>query len=321
MSHDVVIAGACRTAVGSFQGTLKDTHVKELGRIVGQEAIRRAGISESIIDEVVCGNVIQAGLGGNIGRQIQGAIGIPWSSPACTVNQLCASAMRAFEIGYHNITLGLTDICLVVGVENMTLAPYLIPKARAGYRMGPGTIEDAMLLDALVCSVEGYHMGMTAENVAEKYAISRQEQDRLAVLSQQRAAAAIRQGRFRDEIVPVEVKQKKKSIVFDTDEHPREGTTEEILSGLKPVFKKDGTVTAGNASGVNDGAAAVVLMSLQKARDLGAAPLAKMPKISAKMMIERPKPLAESMGFPKKTERVEVRPRFLAKLQFQRGDF
>jgi acetyl-CoA C-acetyltransferase len=275
MNHDVVIAGACRTAVGSFQGTLKDTPVRELGRIVGQEAIKQAGISESVIDEVVCGNVIQAGLGGNVGRQIQGAIGIPWSSPACTINQLCASAMRAFEIGCHNITLGMTDICLVVGVENMTMAPYLIPKARAGYRMGPGTIEDAMLLDALVCSVEGYHMGMTAENVAEKYTISRQEQDRLALLSQQRAAAAIRQGRFKDEIVPVEVKQKKENLVFDTDEHPREGTTEEILSGLKPVFKKDGTVTAGNASGVNDGAAAVVLMSLQKARELGAAPLAK----------------------------------------------
>jgi acetyl-CoA C-acetyltransferase len=275
MNHDVIIAGACRTAVGSFQGTLKDTPVRELGRIVGQEAIKQAGISESVIDEVVCGNVIQAGLGGNVGRQIQGAIGIPWSSPACTINQLCASAMRAFEIGCHNITLGMTDICLVVGVENMTMAPYLIPKARAGYRMGPGTIEDAMLLDALVCSVEGYHMGMTAENVAEKYTISRQEQDRLALLSQQRAAAAIRQGRFKDEIVPVEVKQKKENLVFDTDEHPREGTTEEILSGLKPVFKKDGTVTAGNASGVNDGAAAVVLMSLQKARELGAAPLAK----------------------------------------------
>jgi acetyl-CoA C-acetyltransferase len=275
MNHDVIIAGACRTAVGSFQGTLKDTPVRELGRIVGQEAIKQAGISESVIDEVVCGNVIQAGLGGNVGRQIQGAIGIPWSSPACTINQLCASAMRAFEIGCHNITLGMTDICLVVGVENMTMAPYLIPKARAGYRMGPGTIEDAMLLDALVCSVEGYHMGMTAENVAEKYTISRQEQDRLALLSQQRAAAAIRQGRFKDEIIPVEVKQKKENLVFDTDEHPREGTTEEILSGLKPVFKKDGTVTAGNASGVNDGAAAVVLMSLQKARELGAAPLAK----------------------------------------------
>lgn len=275
MQHEVVIAGACRTAIGSFQGTLKDMHVKQLGRIVGEEAIRRAGISKNEVDELVCGNVIQAGVGGNIGRQIQGAIGIPWSSPACTVNQLCASAMRAFEIGAHNIRLGQNEISLIVGVENMSMAPYLIPKARTGYRMGPATLEDALLLDALECPVENYHMGMTAENVAEKFAISRQEQDKLAVLSQQRAAAAIREGRFKDEIVPVEVPMKKKTVVFDTDEHPRKETTEEILAKLNPVFKKDGTVTAGNAAGVNDGAAAVVLMSAKKALELAITPLAR----------------------------------------------
>ena len=275
MKQEVVIASACRTAIGKFLGTLKDKHVKELGAIVGKEAITRACITPNDIDEIICGNVIQAGLGGNIARQIQGAIGIPWSAPACTVNQLCTSSMRAFEIGCHNIMLGKTEICLTVGVENMTIAPYLLPKGRSGYRMGPGTLEDAMLLDALICSVENYHMGMTAENVAVKYNISREEQDRLAALSQERAAAAIKGGKFKHEIVPVEVKQKKQITAFDTDEHPRKGTTEEVLSKLKPVFKTDGTVTAGNASGVNDGAAAVVLMSSQKAKTLGINPLAR----------------------------------------------
>jgi acetyl-CoA C-acetyltransferase len=275
MQKEVVIASACRTAIGSFLGTLKDIPVKELGRIVGQEAIKRAGISTSDIDEVVCGNAIQAGAGANVGRQIQGATGIPWSSPACTVNQLCTSSMRAFEVGAHNIMSGKTDTCLVVGVENMTIAPYLIKKGRTGYRMGPGTLEDAILLDALICSIENYHMGMTAENIASKYVISRQEQDHLAVISQQRAASAISEGKFKDEIVPVEVRQKKKTIVFSTDEHPRPETTEEILANLKPVFKEGGTVTAGNASGINDGAAAAILMSSEKAQNLGLTPLAK----------------------------------------------
>ncbi len=275
MNNDVVIAGACRTAIGSFLGTLKDMHVTELGRIVGAEALCRAGILAGDIDEVVCGNVIQAGAGGNVGRQIQGAIGIPWDRPACTINQLCASGMRALEIGAQNIMLGKTEICLVVGVENMSMSPYVIPKAREGYRMGSGTLEDAMLLDALICSIENYHMGVTAENIAATYRISRNEQDKLALLSQQRAAAAITKGAFRDEIVHVHVKHNKQTVVFDTDEHPRKNTTEEILANLRPVFKQDGTVTAGNSSGVNDGAAAVVLMSSQKARDIGANAQAK----------------------------------------------
>jgi acetyl-CoA C-acetyltransferase len=275
MQQVVVIASACRTAIGKFQGTLKETPVKELGALVGRKAAARAGITPGEIDEVICGNVIQAGLGGNIARQIQGAIGIPWNVPACTVNQLCASSMRALEIGFHSIMLGRAEVCLIVGVENMTMAPYLVLKGRSGYRMGPGTIEDAMLHDALTCAVENYHMGMTAENVASRYAISREEQDRLAVLSHERAVKAIKKGTFKDEIVPVEVKNKKQTIIFDTDEHPREGTTEEGLSSLKPVFKKDGTVTAGNASGINDGAAAVVLMSSRKARESGVPPLAR----------------------------------------------
>ncbi len=275
MQQEVVIAAACRTAIGKFQGTLKETPVKELGALVGREAAARAGITPDEIDEVICGNVIQAGLGGNIARQIQGAIGIPWDVPACTVNQLCASSMRALEIGFHSIMLGRAEVCLIVGVENMTMAPYLLLKGRSGYRMGHGTIEDAMLHDALTCALENYHMGMTAENVASRYAISREEQDSLAVLSHERAIKAIKKGRFKDEIVPVEVKNKKQTIIFDTDEHPREGTTEEGLSSLKPVFKKAGTVTAGNASGINDGAAAVVLMSSRKARESGITPLAR----------------------------------------------
>ncbi len=275
MQQEVVIASACRTAIGKFQGTLKDTPVKELGALVGRAAVTRAGITPDDIDEIVCGNVIQAGLGGNIARQIQGGIGVPWSAPACTVNQLCASSMRALEIGFHTIMFGSADVCLIVGVENMTMAPYLLLKGRSGYRMGSGTLEDAMLHDALTCSVENYHMGMTAENVASRYAISREEQDRLAVLSHERAVKAIKEGIFKDEIVPVEIQQRKQTITFDTDEHPREGTTEESLSLLKPVFKKEGTVTAGNASGINDGAAAVVLMSSRKARDEGITPLAR----------------------------------------------
>ncbi len=275
MQQEVVIASACRTAIGKFQGTLKDTPVKELGALVGRAAVTRAGITPDDIDELICGNVIQAGLGGNIARQIQGGIGVPWSAPACTVNQLCASSMRALEIGFHTIMFGSADVCLIVGVENMTMAPYLLLKGRSGYRMGPGTLEDAMLHDALTCSVENYHMGMTAENVASRYAISREEQDRLAVLSHERAVKAIKEGIFKDEIVPVEIQQRKQTITFDTDEHPREGTTEESLSLLKPVFKKEGTVTAGNASGINDGAAAVVLMSSRKAREAGITPLAR----------------------------------------------
>jgi len=274
MAREVCIVGACRTPIGSFQGSLQNVHVKELGRIVGAEALRRADIEPEDVDEIVCGNVIQAGCGGNVARQIQGALGIPWEAPAATINQLCASGMRALEIAAHNIMLGKSTVSLVLGVENMSMAPYLLSKARTGYRMGSGMLEDAMLLDALVCSIEGYHMGMTAENIAERYAISRNEQDELACESQRRAAAAISKGMFRDEIVPVEIRQKKEILLFDTDEHVRVGTTMEKLAGLKPAFKDNGTVTAGNASGVNDGAAAVVLMSRERAAAMSLQPLA-----------------------------------------------
>jgi len=274
MKDDVVIVGACRTAIGSFLGSLQDVHVKDLGCIAGTEALRRAGLGPEDVDEIVCGNVIQAGCGGNVARQIQASIGIPWQAGALTVNQLCSSGMRALEIAAHNIMQQKTDSSLVLGVENMTMAPYLIPNGRTGYRMGPATVEDAMLLDALVCSVEQYHMGMTAENVAARYEISREEQDALACESQARAARAIAEGRFHDEIVPVKVRRRKETCMFDTDEHVRPGTTMEALAALKPVFRQNGTVTAGNASGVNDGAAAVVLMSARRARQLRIEPLA-----------------------------------------------
>ena len=275
MRSKVVIASACRTPIGDLLGALKDIHPRELGRIAGSDALKRAGIAPDQVDELVCGNVIQAGVGGNIGRQIQAALGIPWEAPACTVNQLCASSMRAFEITSHNIMIGASAVSLVVGTESMSSAPYLLLKGRSGYRMGAGVVEDAMLLDALVCSMEHYHMGVTAENVAQRYGISREEQDRLALLSQERAVAAIKSGKFRDEIIPVEITEKKSVKVFDTDEHPREGTTMEALANLKTVFKEGGTVTAGNASGVNDGAAAAVLMSEEKAKELGIKPLAR----------------------------------------------
>jgi len=274
MSNKVVIVSACRTPIGDMLGSLKDVHPRELGRIVGAEALKRAGLAPGQVDELVCGNVIQAGVGGNIGRQIQAELGIPWQAPACTVNQLCASSMRAFEIASHNIMVGASAVSLIVGTENMSGAPYLLLKGRSGYRMGSGVLEDAMLLDALVCSVEHYHMGVTAENVAAAFGITREEQDRLGVLSQERAVAAIKSGKFRDEIVPVEIKEKKGARLFDTDEHPREGATMEALAKLKTVFKENGTVTAGNASGVNDGACAAVLMSEEKAQELGIKPLA-----------------------------------------------
>jgi len=275
MLNNVVSASACRTPIGNFLGSLKAVPAQELARIVGAEALRRANIFSSQVDELVCGNVIQAGVGANIGRQIQGALKIPWQAPACTVNQLCASSMRAFEIACHNIMLGKSSISLVIGTESMSRAPYLLMQGRAGYRMGSGVVEDAMLLDALVCSIEHYHMGVTAENVAQKYGITREDQDRLAVMSQERAIAAIKSGRFRDEIIAVEIKEKKGVRLFDTDEHPRDGTTMEVLAKLKTVFRENGTVTAGNASGVNDGAAAAVIMSEQKARELNIKPLAQ----------------------------------------------
>lgn len=275
MVREVVIVGAARTPVGDFGGMFKDIPAVDLGVLAAKEAIKRAGVSPEQIEEVVAGMVCVSGAKGNPARQVQLKAGIPDATPAATVNQLCGSGLRAIEIVYEQIALGRADTGLAVGMENMTRAPYLIPKARHGYRMGDGVIHDSMLYDALIDAFHNYHMGVTAENLAEKYKISRQEQDELAFLSHKRATAAIENGKFKDEIVPVIYQDKKGDKVLDTDEHPRFDVSMEKMAKLKPVFKADGTVTAANASGINDGAAALVLMTREKAEELGVKPLAR----------------------------------------------
>lgn len=271
----VVIVGAARTPIGDFLGSLKDIPAVELGVIAARAAMERAGISPEQVEDVVAGMVYKEGVKGNPARQVQLKCGIPVEAAAVTVEQQCASGMRAVEVAAQQIMLGKSSISLAVGMESMSQVPYLLMGARTGYRMGPGRVEDALLYDALHDAFHGYHMGMTAENLAERYGITRREQDELALLSHQRAVSAIQQGKFKDEIVPVEVKTRKGTVIIDTDEHPRPDTSLDALSKLRPVFKEGGTVTAGNASGVNDGAAALILMAEPKARELGVKPLAK----------------------------------------------
>ena len=260
-TKEVVIVSACRTAIGRFMGSLADVSARELAMTVGKEAFVRAGIKPEQADEIVMGQ-LYTGLQGSLpARQVAMRIGMAHRSSAVSVNQNCASGMRALEIAAHNIMLGKTEIGLVIGVESMTNAPYMLPKARMGYRMGVGQIEDSMLHDGLYDALVPGHMGLTAENVAEQYGISRQECDELALLSHTRAAQAIDAGHFTKEIVPVEIQSRKGTLYFDTDEHLIRGCTIESLTKLKPAFKKDGVVTAGNASGVNDGASAVIIMS------------------------------------------------------------
>lgn len=272
--REVVLVGACRTPVGTFNGTLKDVPAVELGSIVMKEAIKRAGIKPEQIDEVVFGCVLQAALGQNVARQAAIKAGIPNEVTAFTINKVCASGLRAVSLAAQIIKAGDADIVMAGGMENMTMAPYALEKARNGYRMNDGVLVDVMIKDGLWDAFNNYHMGITAENVNELYGITREEQDEFGLRSQQKAAAAIASGRFKDEIVPVVVKSKKGDIVFDTDEHPRL-TSLEKLAQLKPAFKKDGSVTAGNASGINDGAAAVIVMSKEKADELGIKPMAK----------------------------------------------
>ena len=272
--RNVVIASACRTAIGKFGGTLKDTPAAELGTIVIKEAMNRAGIKPEMVDEVYMGNVIQAGNGQNPARQSAVNAGIPVEVPATTINVLCGSGLHCVNLGAKLIAMGDKDIIVAGGMENMDMAPYLLTKARFGYRMNAGTVEDAMIRDALTDAFGGYHMGITAENVAEQWKLTREELDAFALESQTKAEKAITEGRFKDEIVPVTIRTRKGDIVFDTDEGNRPGTTMEALAKLKPAFKKDGVVTAGNASGINDGAAALVLMSEEKAKELGIKPLA-----------------------------------------------
>lgn len=268
----VVIASACRTAIGSFGGTLKNISAAKLGSIVVKEALKRAGIDPASVDDVYFGNVLQAGSGQNVARQVSLGAGIPKEVPATTINIVCGSGLKTVAMAASAIKAGDADIIVCGGTENMSAAPYAIPTARWGARMNDGKIVDIAVKDGLWDAFNDYHMGITAENVAEQYGITREMQDEFSVRSQQKAQSAVSSGRFKDEIIPVEVPQRKGDpIIFDTDEYPKFGTTMEKVAKLKPAFKKDGTgtVTAANASGLNDGAAALVVMSLEKAEELG----------------------------------------------------
>jgi len=267
---NAVIVSAVRTPVGKFNGTIKDIAAYQLGSIAIKEAVKRAGLSPEQIDEVIFGNVLTTGLGQNPARQASMGAGLPKEVPAFTVNKVCASGLKSVALAAQSIKAGDNQIVIAGGQENMSATPYAIPSARWGSRMGNATLLDCMINDGLWEKFNDYHMGMTAENIAEKYKISREEQDRFSEKSENNAEKAIKSGIFKDEIVPVNVPQKKGNpLVFDTDEFPTLGTTFEKLSKLKPAFKKDGTVTAGNASGINDSAAALVVMSEEKAKELG----------------------------------------------------
>lgn len=270
----VVIASACRTAIGKFGGTLSNVPAAELGATVIKEAVARAGLTPEQIDHVYMGCVIQAGQGQNVARQASIKAGLPITTPAVTVNVVCGSGLNCVNMAAQMIKAGDAEIVVAGGMENMDMAPYALDKARTGYRMGNGQIIDTMVNDALWDAFNNYHMGITAENVCEQWGLTREELDEFAAASQNKAAAAIANGEFKDEIVPVVIKNKKGDIVFDTDEGPRAGTTAESLAKLRPAFKKDGMVTAGNSSTINDGAAALVIMSEEKAQELGIKPLA-----------------------------------------------
>ncbi|QAA31075.1 acetyl-CoA C-acetyltransferase [Clostridium manihotivorum] len=272
---EVVIVSAVRTAIGAYGKTLKDVPAVELGAIVIKEAVKRAGINANSIDEVVFGNVLQAGLGQNPARQAAVKAGLPVEIPALTLNKVCGSGLRSVSLAAQIIKAGDADIIVAGGMENMSAAPFLLNNARWGYRMGNNELVDEMIKDGLTDAFNNYHMGITAENVAEQWNASREDQDKFSLESQHKAEQAIKSGQFKEEIVPVTIKTKKGEIVFDTDEFPRFGNTIEALSKLKPIFKENGTVTAGNASGLNDGAAALIVMSADKAKELGIKPLAK----------------------------------------------
>jgi acetyl-CoA C-acetyltransferase len=274
--NEAVIISAARTPVGKFLGSLKGFKATDLGAIVVRESVKRAGIKPEDVDEVIMGCVIQAGLGQNPARQAALNGGLPSTVAAVTVNKVCGSGLKAVMMAAQGIQLGDSEMVVAGGMESMSNAPYLLPKAREGYRLGNGELVDSMINDGLWCAFENYHMGCTGEIVAEEYLISRSQQDEFAAGSHRKAAAAIKAGKFKDEIVSVEIPQKKgAAIVFDTDETVREDTSIEGLAKLKPAFKSEGTVTAGNAPSVNDGASAVVVTSLRRARELGVEPMAR----------------------------------------------
>lgn len=274
-TKEVVIVSAVRTAIGSFQGSLKDVPATKLGALVIKEALVKAGIEPNQVSEVIMGNVLQAGLGQNPARQASIFAGLPDTVPSMTINKVCGSGLKAIHLATQAIVSGDSDIVVAGGMENMSQAPYLLKNAREGFRMGDQKVVDSMISDGLWCAFNDYHMGITAENLCDRYGISREEQDEFSARSQQRAVKAIEAGKFKEEIVPVEIPQRKGDpIIFDTDEYVKQGSTAEKLGGLRPAFKKEGSVTAGNASGINDGAAAVVVMSKEKADELGLTPLA-----------------------------------------------
>src|SRR5689334_3723507 len=271
-----VILSACRTPIGSFGGSLKEFSAVDLGAIVIREAIRRADVSAADLGDVIMGCVLQAGAGMNVARQAAIKAGVPQEVPGETVNRVCGSGLQSVVHAVEATRVGYTDLVLAGGTESMTNAPYILRGARWGFRMGHGEVYDSMLLEGLTCAMGGCHMGITAENIASRFNVSREEQDAYAAESQRRTEAAIKGGLFKDEIVPVQIPQKKgEPLIFDTDEYPRAGSTAEKLAALKPAFKKDGSVTAGNASGINDGAAALVVTTPAKAREIGQTPLAR----------------------------------------------
>jgi acetyl-CoA C-acetyltransferase len=277
-SSEVVIISGCRTPIGKFQGSFSDMRAPEIGAVVVREAVKRAGIDAKVVDECIMGNVVSAGLGQNPARQAAIFGGLSPEVGAMTINKVCGSGLKAVALAAQAIETGNSSVVVAGGMESMTNAPYLLPNARKGYRLGNGQLVDSMVNDGLWDIYNDYHMGITGENVAEKYGITREEQDEFAVNSHRKAIAAQKECRFKAQIVPVELPAKKKGaapVVFDKDEGPREDTTIEVLRSLKPAFKKDGTVTAGNAPGVNDGAAAVVVTSAARAAELGAKPMVR----------------------------------------------
>ena len=272
--REVVIVSAVRTPIGAFGGSLKDVSAVDLGKIVVEKALNKIDLKASMVDELIFGNVLQAGLGQNVARQVAIHAGIPEEVPSFTVNKVCGSGLKAVQLAAQAIRAEEADIIVAGGTENMSQAPYVMSSARWGQRLGNSELLDTIIKDGLTDAFGDFHMGMTAENLADKYNFTREQQDEFAASSQQKAVSAIETGRFKDEIVPVVIPQRRgDSIIVDTDEYPRKGTTAEKLAKLRPAFKKDGTVTAGNASGINDGAVALVLMSREKALELGMKPL------------------------------------------------
>jgi len=304
---DAVIISAVRTPVGKFLGALKGFKATDLGAIAVREAVKRAGLSASDVDEVIMGCVIQAGLGQNPARQAALRGGLPDTVSAVTVNKVCGSGLKAIMMAAQGVQLGDTEIVVAGGMESMSNAPYLLPKAREGYRLGHGTIVDTVINDGLWCAFDDQHMGCTGEVVSERFHVSREEQDEYALNSHRKASAAIKAGKFKEEIVPIEIPQRKGTpIIFDTDEPVREDTSLESLGKLKPAFKEGGTVTAGNAPGVNDGASAVVVTSRERAKSLGIEPLAKIvgqatsgiePKLVMMAPVEAIKKLLKKTGW------------------------